>query len=490
MAELRWGVATHPGQMRTQNEDNVFAGPGLFVVADGMGGHLAGEVASEIAVRRLEAQLSTEHPNQLDQLVAAVLDANREIYDSALDDPERAGMGTTITAIAVVADEHDGEAFGVVNVGDSRIYVVRHGRLRQVTVDHSFVQELVAEGAISRDEARTHPRRNIVTRALGIEPIVRVDSWTMPVIRGDRFVLCSDGLVDEVPDDDITAILAAHPDDPQAAAQALVDAANAAGGRDNISVVVVDVLEGDDPPDPTQEFDVVPIWRDDDDTAENPAVSEIVADPLDDEPTAVTPVSTDGDTADTSTGTGADTVTVSDAPAAAPTLPPRVFDGAAELTTSPAPATAQRRSRGGRIVRFLLGVGVAAVVIFGAVLAAAWARSGYFIAFNDDDEVVVYQGQKGTVLWIFNPTQEARSGVFRDDLDADQVEFVTSEPEYNTLEAALRTVTSRLQPSGSRPDPSAPPTSPPDPQPTTTTRRTTTTTEPVPTTAAGTTVAP
>ena len=113
-------------------------------------------------------------------------------------------------------DPHDGEAFAVANVGDSRGYVLRHGRLRQVTIDHSFVQELVAEGAITRDEARTHPRRNIVTRALGIEPYVRVDSWTMPIIRGDRFVLCSDGLVDEVPTTRSSSrSLKDHPDDPE-----------------------------------------------------------------------------------------------------------------------------------------------------------------------------------------------------------------------------------------------------------------------------------
>lgn len=457
MAELRFAAVTDAGQLRTQNEDNVFARPGLYVVADGMGGHLAGEVASEIAVRCLERRLPDGQPNRLDELVAAVAEANTEIYDSALADPERAGMGTTLTALAVVLDEHDGEALGVANVGDSRMYVVRHGRLRQVTVDHSFVQELVAEGAISRDEARTHPRRNIVTRALGIEPQVRVDSWTMPLIRGDRFVLCSDGLVDEVPDEVISELLTTHADDPDAAAHALVDAANTAGGRDNISVVVVDVLAGDDPPDPTQEFDVVPMWRaDGDETAENALVAgsstEIVADPLDDEPPA-------------------------DGAADGEALAPPLFDGAADLTEPTSTPTAadgapvRTRSRGGRIVRFLLAIGVAAVLIFAGVLATAWARSGYFIAFNDDDEVVVYQGQKGTVLWVFNPTEEARARYTRDELDADSIEFVESEPEYETLDAALLGVATRLQPAEAEPPaPSTPPrsTRPTTPPPDTT----------------------
>ena len=465
MAELRWASATDPGQLRTQNEDSVHTGPGLFVVADGMGGHLAGEVASEIAVRALEGGLGADQPNALDDLVAAVTDANSEIYASALDDPEKAGMGTTLTALAVVTDDHDGEAFGVANVGDSRIYVVRHGRLRQVTVDHSFVQELVAEGAITRDEARTHPRRNIVTRALGIEPYVRVDSWTMPIIRGDRFVLCSDGLVDEVADDDITAVLTEHADDAEAAAQALVDAANAAGGRDNISVIVVDVLAGDDPPDPTQEFDVVPVWREDnDDTAETPIISgEYIADPLDDE-------HTDGAGPESGTGTDGDTQPRPESPAP--------FDGAAELTGTPgAPA----RPRGGRLVRFLLTIGVAAVVIFAGVLATAWARSGYFIAFNDADQVAVFQGQKGTVLWIFQPTEESRAAFSRDDLDEESIRFVESEPEFETLQSALDAVRSRLQPLNA-PETTVPDTVPP--RPTTTTTATTATTATTPTTTA------
>ena len=432
MAELRWGSATHEGQLRTQNEDHVLAAEGLFVVADGMGGHLAGEVASEIAVQRLQADLTRvdgDELAELDRLVNAISTANREIFDNAQDDPEHAGMGTTITAIAVVADPHDDEAFAVANVGDSRIYVLRHGRLRQVSVDHSFVQELVAEGAITRDEARYHPRRNIVTRALGIEPFVRVDSWRMPIIRGDRFVLCSDGLSDEVPDDQIEEILTQFADDPQAAADALVEAANLSGGRDNISVVVVEVLSGDDPPDPTLEFDVVPLWNDtaDDDTGE----TQIVADPPDVEPGAD---GTDG---------------------ATPTLAPPLYDGAAQPdVTVPA---AEPRRRSGRIARFLIGVGVAAVLIFGVTLAAAWARTGYFVAFNDSDQVVVFKGRQDTTFWIFNPTEEYRGRYTRDQLDADTIAFVESEPEFATLEAAIETIASRVRPA---------PTPTPTPEPT------------------------
>ena len=313
MAELRIGSATDKGRVRPENEDNLLITGTAFVVADGMGGHEAGEVASQIAVdgirERLAAIAASRTADQdgeedepvatlptASEFVRTITSANTDIFRTAIANPSQRGMGTTVTAIAVIADPLAGrgapnvgdsdegdapgdteaptpgnvtpvkpvvpsEALVLANVGDSRTYLFRHGRLRRVTVDHSYVQELVATGHISEDEARVHPRRNIITRALGIEPDVRVDWWTLPLIRGDRFVLCSDGLVDEVADADITTILL-DTADPQVAAEALVDAANAAGGRDNITVIVVDVLEGDDPPDPTLEIDVVPTWAD------------------------------------------------------------------------------------------------------------------------------------------------------------------------------------------------------------------------------------
>ncbi|HUF97379.1 MAG TPA: Stp1/IreP family PP2C-type Ser/Thr phosphatase [Ilumatobacter sp.] len=444
MANLRWGSATHVGQLRAQNEDNLHASGGVFVVADGMGGHLAGEIASEIAVNRLSADVDPATAT-LDTLVAAVNDANSEIYDGSIVRADQAGMGTTITAIAVVNDPHDGEVFGVANVGDSRTYVVRHQRLRQVTIDHSFVQELVAEGAISRDEARFHPRRNIVTRALGIEPAVRVDSWTMPIIRNDRFLLCSDGLVDEVGDDVIESILLAHPDDPDAAAQALIDAANEAGGRDNITVVIVDVLDGDDPPDPTQEFDIIPVWREDE--FDNTGEGEIVSDP----PDAPTDAEfTDDSATEPETDAAADAaiaadlaalVAETDATMPRPTPP---ADVTIETVEHPAEAPIKRR-RGGTLVRFLLTVGVAAVIVLGFALLAAWARGGYFVAFNDADEVVVYQGRKETVLW-FNPTEETKGEFTRDELEPESILLVEDEQEFSSLASAERFVAERLSP--------------------------------------------
>ncbi|MGK0333109.1 MAG: serine/threonine protein phosphatase PrpC, partial [Minisyncoccia bacterium] len=285
MAKLNWGSATHTGQIRAQNEDNLVAVDGVFVVADGMGGHEAGEVASQIAVDRIRADLDVQGLPEASAVVDSISNANGDIFRAAIANPGQAGMGTTVTAIAVISDNLAGrgvpnldvnddgkmtpiraaepsEALVLANVGDSRTYLLRHGRLRRVTIDHSYVQELVSTGHITEEEARTHPRRNIITRALGIEPDVKVDWWTLPLIRGDRFLLCSDGLVDEVADPDILETITTLTD-PQEAADRLVDQANEAGGRDNITVIVVDVLEGDDPPDPTLEIDVVPLWADD-----------------------------------------------------------------------------------------------------------------------------------------------------------------------------------------------------------------------------------
>ncbi len=246
MAALTWGAATDPGRIREENEDAFLADQMVFVVADGMGGHQAGEVASSLAVGILRERLGGGAPSP-DVVVAAVVEANAHIFQTAHTNAAQRGMGTTLTAMAVLPPT-DGrpEQLAIVNVGDSRCYLRRGGVLVRTTVDHSYVQELLATGHITEQEARNHPRRNIVTRALGIEPTVRVDSWMMPVVRGDRYVLCSDGLVDEIEDAEILHVINLHTD-PQGAAEALVAAAVAAGGRDNVTVVVVDVVDGVDP---------------------------------------------------------------------------------------------------------------------------------------------------------------------------------------------------------------------------------------------------
>ena len=247
MARFRHGAATSAGRVRPVNEDGYLALPPLYAVADGMGGHRAGDLASALAIETLTAcaQLG---PLSVDAVLAALDDANHAIVQRG----EADGMGTTVTGLASIQTA-GGSHLMVFNVGDSRVYRVADGRLDQVTVDHSEVQELVLSGTLTRDQARIHPRRNIVTRALGCALVLRPDHWLLPAIAGDRYLLCSDGLFTELSDDRILALLAAP--DAQQAATALVTAANDAGGHDNITVIVIDV-DGDD--DQTADDDTTP----------------------------------------------------------------------------------------------------------------------------------------------------------------------------------------------------------------------------------------
>lgn len=237
--KLRWGAFTDAGLVRQQNEDSFAADESLFIVADGMGGHNAGEVASALAVTTVKAGARAGIATA-EQFRELVQQANTVIYTASLDDSTQQGMGTTLTALAVVPGTEP--LVLVANVGDSRTYLWRDGRLEHLSVDHSYVQELVNEGIISPEEARVHPRRNIVTRALGIDRNVSVDVFSHVVRTGDRLILCSDGLVDEVDDSEIADVLSRHTD-PQETSEALVMVANTNGGRDNTTVVVVDVLD-------------------------------------------------------------------------------------------------------------------------------------------------------------------------------------------------------------------------------------------------------
>lgn len=238
MTRFCHGAATSIGRVRRVNEDSYLALPPLYAVADGLGGHGAGDVASALAISALIvcARLS---PLSVDAVLAALEEANRAIF--ARDQTE--GMGTTVTGLASI-DTAGGNHLMVFNVGDSRVYRLADGRLDQVTVDHSEVQELVVLGALTREQARTHPRRNIITRALGNGLVLLPDRWLLPAIAGDRYLLCSDGLFGELADESIHDLVTAG--DPQQAATALVAAANEAGGHDNITVVVIDVDADDD----------------------------------------------------------------------------------------------------------------------------------------------------------------------------------------------------------------------------------------------------
>lgn len=237
MGARAWGALTDRGLVRTVNEDALLADPPLFLVADGMGGHAAGDVASWTAVESF-VDLVGHGPVSVQEAIDAVSAANTAILDIAAANPDKAGMGTTLSGLVSVMTGGS-EHWLVFNVGDSRVYRLVGGRLEQVTVDHSEAEEMVVAGRLTREEARGYKRRNVVTRSLGTDPGPVADTWVFPPAEKDRFLVCSDGLTNEVRDHDIERALRDQ-EDPQDAAETLVRLALDSGARDNVTVIVVD----------------------------------------------------------------------------------------------------------------------------------------------------------------------------------------------------------------------------------------------------------
>jgi protein phosphatase len=251
---LAFGAATDPGLRRRINEDSYLAAAPLFLVADGMGGHNAGEIASATVIHEFAALVGRESL-AIDDVHTAVATARRRV--AALPAGGGAGAGTTLAGV-VVADV-DGEGYWLaVNLGDSRTYRLSEGRLEQVSVDHSVVQELVDSGELAADAAQRDARRNVITRAIGAGSDADPDYWLIPAEDGDRILVCSDGLSGELEKDAIHGILLAEPD-PQAAATRLVHEAMVRGGRDNITAIVVDALSVRSRANRSVEHDTVPV---------------------------------------------------------------------------------------------------------------------------------------------------------------------------------------------------------------------------------------
>jgi protein phosphatase len=236
---LEAGTASHTGRIRASNQDSVGLVDGLYVVADGMGGHRGGEVASAEAVA---AMLAVFDRRDRAGLVAAVRSANRTILEKTVTRPDLSGMGTTLCALAVVSSASGDEVLAVANIGDSRVYRFAAGELVQVSDDHSLVADLMRAGELSAEEAAQHPQRNILTRALGIEADPVIDSWELEPVLGDRYLLCSDGLFNELDDGRLAEVLAAGT--VQESADLLVDEAVENGGHDNVTVLVIEVVAG------------------------------------------------------------------------------------------------------------------------------------------------------------------------------------------------------------------------------------------------------
>ncbi len=358
------GSATDVGRVRQANEDGVFVGTGLFAVADGMGGHRGGEVASAVA---LEAFSSVVSVDSSDALLAAVDAANRAVFERSVADPQLTGMGTTLVGLASV-DVNEAGQVAVVNVGDSRVYLLSGDEFVQLSEDHSLIETMVRTGQITEAEAVSHPRRNVITRALGIEAAVDVDAWVIDTKPGDRFLLCSDGLFNEMTDDEIAAILRRDVPPPEAAWE-LVRLANESGGRDNISVVVVDVI-GD-----TDALDA--------DTIADRLIR--VTEPADE-----VIIRTDS---------------MEYSATAAPVFaeaPPAVAP-----STVAAPEALERGGSRWRVWMFALAIVV--VLAIGAVATVTVARSGFYLTDNGT-EVQLFQGRREGLLW-FHPTLVESTGV-------------------------------------------------------------------------------
>ncbi|MBI2709779.1 MAG: serine/threonine-protein phosphatase [Actinobacteria bacterium] len=454
------GAATHVGRVRQNNEDvELLAEPlQLYGVADGMGGHQAGEVAAAMAVAILSDRVVE---GDRESLLDAVRAANREIYSSAGEDAERRGMGTTICAVCLVQtgrEPPEDDEVAWVNVGDSRLYLYRDDDLLQLSTDHSLVEDLRATGQLTDEEAAVHPHRNVVTRALGIDADVQIDSGAVVPFTGDRFLLCSDGLYEELSSDQMAAALRRLAD-PGEAADELVRQAVEHGGRDNVTVVVVDVV--DDGGRSAAASGLVDATagprRDDVDRDATKVVAGAPPRPANESDDAAASGAASAAASGAAPGRGASgaapgrargssALATATRPAASAAdlerTTGRLGDARPVAPDDPAVAMSRRERRRleeadqprprrltWRVAVFVL---VLVAVLAVAVGAIGWfAKRTYYVAFAGAN-VAVYQGQPGGVLF-FDPTVAERTKLQRSQLTQAEREAVAKRPRFASL---------------------------------------------------------
>ena len=394
---LRFSARSDVGLVRQGNEDSGYAGPRLLVVADGMGGHAAGELASAAAVATLaELELSDPAPEEvLPGLAAAVESAGVNIGQVVADNPDFAGMGTTVTALF-----WQGERVAVVHVGDSRAYVLREGELGQITHDHTYVQTLVDAGKITAEDAATHPRRSLLMRAVdGVQP-VEADLSVREARPGDRYLLCSDGLTGVVSDEELAAILAEG--EPTGTVISLVELALSRGAPDNVTVVVADVLIGEEAG-AEHRFDLEPVVVG---AAGDPRVRAQL--PLVHFPDDAAP---DPNRPERPPPAGGPPT--SEIPAVRVDIP--LSAGATGLSP---------RSR--RIVRWALASAIGLVLLLASIagLGAWWWSNQWYVGVQDG-RVAVFQGVSGTIAGIPMQSLEQETDTMVASLPTFDVELVT-----------------------------------------------------------------
>jgi protein phosphatase len=365
---------TDVGRQRHTNEDNFYDQPPLFAVADGMGGAQAGEVASEMAISQFVSDRDDDASAEA-QLEQIAKGANRRIWELAQSDARHAGMGTTLTAAML-----DGQSVAVGHVGDSRLYLYRDGEIERMTRDHSLVEEFVRQGKLTPEQAEKHPQRSVITRALGPESVVEVDTFRIPARDGDVFLLCSDGLSGMISDEEMASILGdGQPLD--ATASSLIDAANEHGGRDNITAVLFKV-EDDGTSDAsggptTESYDTIA----GDEQAPTPEQIEAERQRLSDLDTQARVAPTPPD-APEPLPTG-----VASAVRIPPRASPRMREPAAASPSRPRPA----HSRRGRwLLRSAIASGVILALAAGVLVVVT--RSVYFVGTNNDGQITLFRG--------------------------------------------------------------------------------------------------
>jgi PPM family protein phosphatase len=345
------------GRQRSANEDSLVVQPPFFAVADGMGGARAGEVASAIAAEAFEGAAESGEAAEA-QLTRIVRDANRRIYEIAVSDESRRGMGTTLTAAKIHGDD-----VSLGHVGDSRAYLLRDGELEQLTRDHSLVAELERSGQITPEAAEHHPQRSIITRALGPEPDVEVDTYTVPGHDGDVFLICSDGLTSMISDEEVAAILRSA-DSLDDAADQLVRAANQSGGKDNITVILFRLARGEG-------GEPAPLPPEDETIAGQVSVADVQAAAASSPATAPPPPA-------------------ASPKASAPAPPAPLPEPPLERSVpAAAPKPRRRRAVGRTALKLVLGLALVAAAVAGLY---ELSRQVYFVGTNDAGLVTIYRG--------------------------------------------------------------------------------------------------